>query len=76
MSHNPHVIKYLHYDLNDGRYQRGDYGLHCGDGLEALIEAVWTPTRIEHSNSSDHSHGWYLVTHPNLPIENLPVRCG
>lgn len=67
-------IFYLWYDQRDGRYMRHNYGLHSGDAFEALIEGAWRQTRIEHSSSSDHSHGWYLATHPNQPLEDLPVR--
>lgn len=56
------------------RYERGDYGLHCGDGLKALIGGAWIDTRVEHSQSSTHSHGWYLVTHAMMPLEGLLVR--
>lgn len=67
-------IYYLFYNSDDGRYWRHSYGLHCGDGLEVQIEGQWVHTRIEHSSSSTHSHGWLLVTHPNQPLEDLPVR--
>ena len=66
-------VFYLWYGP-DGRYMRHDYGLHCGDGVEAGIGDAWVPTRIEHSSRSTHSHGWYLVTHPNQPLERLPVK--
>lgn len=71
---NGHSIFYLWFDPRDGRWQRHDYGLHCGDCFEALIEGTWRQTRIEHSSSSNHSRGWFLVTHPNVPLEDLPVR--
>lgn len=69
-------IYYLWFDPEDGcggRYHRGEYGLHCGDGLKAKIKGEWVETRVEHSHSSTHSGGWYLVTHPNQPLEGLPV---
>jgi Domain of unknown function (DUF5348) len=68
------LVFYLWFNHSDNRYQRHDYGLHCGDGVEVMIDGAWVQSRIEHSSSSDHSHGWYLVTHPNQPLENLPVR--
>jgi hypothetical protein len=67
-------IFYLWFDARDKRYTRHNYGLHCGDGFEALIDGAWHPTRIEHSSFSEHSHGWYLVGFPNQPLEDLPVR--
>ena len=66
-------IFYLWWESRDGRYMRQDYGLHCGDGLTAKINEQWVETRIEHSSFSTHSHGWYLVTHPDQPLEDLPV---
>ena len=50
-------IFYLWYSRQDGRYQRHDYGLHCGNCLVAMINGAWVETRIEHSSSSEHSHG-------------------
>lgn len=67
-------IFYLWYNYGDGRYQRHDYGLHCGDCFDVMLDGKWQPTRVEHSDSSDHSHGWFLVTHPEQPLEDLPVR--
>jgi hypothetical protein len=67
-------IFYLWYDARDGRYTRHNYGLHCGDALVAMIDGKWVETRIEHSSSSEHSHGWYLVSHPNQPLEDLQVQ--
>ncbi len=58
----------------DGRYVMHGHELHCGDCFEAEIDGVWVQTRIEHSQSSTHSHGWYLVTHPEQPLDDLPVR--
>ena len=66
-------IFYLWFDPNDGRYQRGKYGLHCGDCVEVLINEDVVATRIEHSSDVTHSHGWFLVSHPNLPLDGLPV---
>ncbi len=67
-------IFFLWFNHHEHRYQRHDYGLHCGDGLQARIDGAWVQTRIEHSSHSTHSHGWYIVTHPEQPLENLPVR--
>jgi hypothetical protein len=71
---NGRPVFYLWFDPQDNRYQRHDYGLHCGDGIEALIDGAWRETRIEHSSSSKHSYGWYLPDFPNQPLDNLPVR--
>ena len=68
------VIRYLWYDERDGRWQRGEYGLHCGDGVEVRIGGEWHQTRIEHTHSSTHSNGWYLVSHPDTPLDGLAVR--
>jgi len=74
---------WLCYDESDGRYVfeaqlNGvcvhGHGLHCGDGFEVEIGGAWVQTRIEHSSSSTHSHGWYIVSHPNQPLHALPVR--
>jgi hypothetical protein len=67
-------IFYLWWNSTDGRYQRHNYGLHCGDCFDAMIDGKWQSTRIEHSGSSDHSNGWFLVGFPNQPLEDLPVR--
>ncbi len=70
----PYQTFHLCFDGETKRYERAGYGLHCGDGLTALIDGGWVETRIEHSGSSTHSRGWYLVTHPNTPLEGLLVR--
>ncbi len=67
-------IFYLWYDPRDSRWQRHDYGLHCGDGLDVLLNGAWQQTRIEHSSFSQHSYGWYLVGFTEQPLEDLPVR--
>ena len=68
-------IYYLWFNHDEGRWQRHSRGLHCGEGLTALINGQWVDTRIEHSSSvPQHSGGWYLVTHPALPLFDLPVR--
>ncbi len=38
-------------------YEEGNSygGLHCGTGMEVLINDEWAPTRIEYGND------WYLV---------------
>ena len=68
------TVFYLFLNPHDGRYWFHDYGLHCGECFEALIDGNWVHTRIEHSASSTHSQGWFLVTHPEQPLRNLPVR--
>lgn len=69
------TVFYLWFNDCEMRWQLHDYGLHCGDGFEALIDGQWVQTRIEHhSNPPDHSKGWYLVTHPDQPLRDLPVR--
>ena len=67
-------IFYLWFEPRDHRYQLHDYGLHCGDCFDAKINGAWQTTRIEHSDSSEHSHGWFLVGFPGQPLEDLPVR--
>jgi len=63
----------LWFNPEDGRWMRGTYGLHCGNPVEAKIDGQWVQTRIEHSSFSEHSNGWYLVTHPNLALDGLQV---
>lgn len=57
------------YKDNAGRLQ--DYGgLHCGEGLEVLLNDVWVPTRMEMNMNRD----WYLVGLPGLELDGLVVR--
>lgn len=68
------AIFYLWRNPYERRYQFNDYALHCGDCFEALIDGKWIRTRIEHNDGSVHSYGWFLVTHPDLCLRDLPVR--
>lgn len=43
-------------------------GLHCGTGMDVLIDGKWVPTRIELSDD------WYLVGIKTDKIEGLVVR--
>lgn len=43
-------------------------GLHCGTGMDVLIDGEWIPTRIELSDD------WYLVGIKTDKIEGLVVR--
>lgn len=43
-------------------------GLHCGTGMEALIDGEWVPTRIELGDD------WYLVGIKTDNIAGLVVR--
>lgn len=43
-------------------------GLHCGTGMDVLIDGEWVPTRIELSDD------WYLVGIKTDKIEGLVVR--
>jgi len=65
---------WLWFNDDSHRWQIQEHGLHCGDTFEAKIDGQWVQTRIEHSNGVDHSGGWYLVTHPNLELNDLCVR--
>lgn len=49
-------------------------GLHCGEGLEVLVNNEWIKTRIELSSSN----GWYLVGTQlkGDDLEGLKVRIG
>jgi hypothetical protein len=65
---------YLWFDRDEGRFTLNGRHLHCGDCFDAWVRGEWVQTRIEHSGSSEHSHGWYLITHPNTPLQDLLVR--
>lgn len=53
----------LIYDEGSGRmdirFGLEEYhgGLHCGDGMEVMLDGKWVPTRIEMNINSK----WYLV---------------
>lgn len=65
---------WLWYNSDSRRWQLHDHELHCGDCFQASIDGQWVDTRVEHSDSSDHSYGWFLVTHPDTRLYDLAVR--
>jgi len=67
-------IFYLWFDDGYGRYIMHARELHCGDCFDVEIDGHWLQTRIEHSDGSTHSHGWFLYTHPDTPLDDLAVR--
>jgi len=64
----------LFYNKIDDRYyirfglDSFSYELHCGDGMEVLIDNKWISTRIEKGQR------WYLVDIGNYSIDSLIVR--
>lgn len=54
----------------DIQFESGDCygGLHCGKAMEALVDGVWIPTRVEMADD------WYLVGLSEQPILGLTVR--
>ena len=51
-----------------------DEGLHCGAGIEVLVEDKWVHSRMEKSWTEDGSH-WYLVGTPYYgDLEYVRVR--
>lgn len=67
---------WLWFNPSDRRWYIHDCDLHCGNCFQVLINGQWVETRIEHSNSSTHSFGWFLVTHPTMELFDLQVRKG
>ena len=47
------------------------YGLHCGEGLDVLIDGEWVPSRIEFAHSGRR---WYLVGVNAKGLTGLRVR--
>ncbi len=45
-------------------------GLHCGEGMEVMIDGKWIPTRIE----VDTKRKWYLVGVDADLLIGLPVK--
>lgn len=45
-------------------------GLHCGEGMEVMLDGNWIPTRIEMSISGQ----WYLVGVDTDSLIGLTVR--
>lgn len=54
----------------DIRFNLKDYygGLHCGTGMEVLLNGKWIPTRIEMRDN------WYLVGIETDQLPGLIVR--
>ncbi len=54
----------------DIRFNLKDYygGLHCGTGMEVLLDKKWVPTRIEFGDQ------WYLVGIETDQLPGLIVR--
>ena len=73
---------YLGYNVETKRYGVLYYdlwentGLHCGEPIQAQVNGYWIETRIEYSESSKHSNGWYLVNLKGVPLERLTVKYG
>lgn len=66
----------LVYDERSGRmdiwFGLEEYygGLHCGTGMEAMLDGKWVPTRIEMNINSK----WYLVGIDEDSLVGLTVR--
>ncbi len=66
----------LIYDERSGRmdirFGLEEYygGLHCGEGMEVMLDGNWIPTRIEMSIGGK----WYLVGVDADSLIGLPVR--
>ncbi|HPF30662.1 MAG TPA: DUF5348 domain-containing protein, partial [Lachnospiraceae bacterium] len=49
-------------------------GLHCGEGIDVLVDDKWVHSRMEMSWTEDGSH-WYLVGTPYYgDLEYVRVR--
>lgn len=57
-------------DRMDIRFNLENYygGLHCGTGMEVLLDNEWVPTRIEFGDQ------WYLVGIETDQLPGLIVR--
>lgn len=66
----------LVYDERSGRmdirFELDEYygGLHCGEGMEVMIDGKWIHTRIE----MDTKRKWYLVGVDADSLIGLPVK--
>ena len=66
----------LIYDEGSGRmdirFGLEEYhgGLHCGDGMEVMLDGKWVPTRIEMNINSK----WYMVGVDTDSLIGLAVR--
>lgn len=73
------IVGRLVYDRQSDRYKIVDKagevlhrGLHCGEGLEVMIDGEWFQTRVEYGHGG---RGWYLIDTPYCgQLENLAVR--
>lgn len=72
-----YTVGRLGYNKENDRYGilKGDSwrnnGLHCGEGLEVMVDGEWVLTRMEMSLERE----WYLVgTSYCGNLENIPVR--
>ena len=51
-----------------------DDGLHCGEGIDVLVDDKWVHSRMEMSWTEDESY-WYLVGTPYYgDLEYVRVR--
>ena len=51
-----------------------DDGLHCGEGIDVLVDDKWVHSRMEMAWTEDGSH-WYLVGTPYYgDLEYVRVR--
>lgn len=64
----------LWFDGSSGRFMLNDHELHCGDCFDVEVCGEWVDTRIEHSSRITHSNGWYLITHPDMPLGGRKVK--
>lgn len=52
----------------------GNDGLHCGEGIEVLVDDKWVASRMEMAWKPDGNH-WYLVGTPYYgDLEYVRVR--
>lgn len=73
------IVGRLVYDKRSDRYQIVDKqgevlhpGLHCGEGVEVMIDGQWEQSRVEYDHRSS---SWYLVDTPyHGDLSNLAVR--
>lgn len=45
--------------------------LHCGDYMEANLDGMWTPVRIEYSHTKEE---WFFIGHRQYSLDKMSVR--
>jgi hypothetical protein len=71
-----YIEGYLHYSAEVDLImlcdtEVGQYGLHCGDGVEVFDNGKWKHLAVEVCDGKDYETTWCLTDYKNVVLKNF-----